>query len=251
MTLSCVMPAHNEEDCIGPVISELIRDLDRHGIDFELIVVNDNSSDKTGEVINQMAQNDSRIKPIHKKDKPGFGAAVKEGLYNASNQSVCIVMGDGSDFPEDVVRLFRKIQKGYDIVYGSRFINGNSTLDYPALKLFFNRSGNYLVKALFGLRGDTDFTNAFKIYRKEVIEAIKPIECTEFNITLELPLKAHLLGFNRTSIPVKWLGRKSNISKFSLLRMCKCYLRTLAKLWIMSIKLKFKKDKLVGRRCHE
>ncbi|MFC1674302.1 glycosyltransferase family 2 protein [Candidatus Omnitrophota bacterium] len=241
MKLSCVIPAHNEEDCIKGVILELIRVLDGEGIDFELVVVDDNSSDRTGDILDELSLQDNRIRPIHRKERPGFGFAISEGLNNFNNDTVCIVMGDGSDVPEDVVGLFKKIQEGFGVVYGSRFMKGNAIHDYPFFKLFFNRCGNYLIKTLFFLKGDTDFTNAFKIYRREVIEAIKPINCTEFNITLEIPLKAHFLGFKRTSIPVSWYGRKSNISKFTIFKMCKCYLRTLFKLWIYSVSGKYRK----------
>jgi len=232
MRLSCVIPAHNEEGCIQKVVGELVRRLDQARITFEIVIVNDNSVDNTGIILDRLAQNDERIKPIHRQGRPGFGLAIKEGLYNFNFDAVCITMGDGSDCPGDVVKLFNKLQEGFDVVYGSRFMQKGSTNEYPLFKLFFNRCGNYLISFLFGLKDETDITNAFKVYRRHVIESIKPIRSVDFNITLELPLKAAFCGFNRAAVAVGWHGRKSNVSKFSIFRMCRSYLWTLIRLRI-------------------
>jgi len=232
MRLSSVIPAHNEEGCIQSVVDELIRRLDKACIEFEIIIVNDNSTDNTGIILDKLAVADKRIKPIHRQGRSGFGLAIKEGLYNFNFDAVCITMGDGSDCPGDVIKLFNKLQDGFDVVYGSRFMRGGSTNEYPLFKLIFNRCGNYLIRILFGLGDETDITNAFKVYRRHVIEAIKPIRSEDFNITLELPLKAAFCGFNRTAVAVRWHGRKSNVSKFSIFRMCRSYLWTLMRLRI-------------------
>lgn len=236
MKISCVIPAHNESKCIGKVINDLVLKLENNKIDYELVVVNDNSFDYTAEVIDNISEKNKRIKPVHRKEKPGFGRAVKAGIEQASGEAICIVMGDGSDDPEDVIRLFEKLQEGYDVVYGSRFMKESQVHNYPFLKLKVNRIANYFIRVFFSMGNETDITNAFKIYKKNVINSIQPIESNEFNITIELPLKAELKGFKRAAIPARWYGRESDVSKFSIFKMGKCYLGTLAKLLFLKLK---------------
>lgn len=238
MKLSCVIPAHNESGCIERVINELILKLESRGIDYEIVVVDDNSCDGMAAVIDSVSCDNKRIKVVHRKERPGFGRAIKAGFERATGDAICIVMGDGSDDAEDVVRLFEKLQAGFDVVYGSRFIEDSKVYNYPPLKLKINRLANYFIRLLFCMNDEKDITNAFKIYRKEVIQSIKPIQSNEFNITLELPVKAELKGFKRIAVPVRWYGRESDVSKFSIFKMSKCYAGTLLKLWLIKINLR-------------
>ena len=216
MKLSCIIPAHNESECIEKVINELTTELERSQIKYEIIVVNDNSTDNSRIILDRLRGQNNGLIIIHRDQEPGFGRAVKAGLSSASGDALCIVMGDHSDDPQDVVKMFRKIEQGYDVVYGSRFIKGAKVYDYPTLKLILNRIANHFVKIIFLMGNESDITNAFKMYKREVIRAIGPIESNAFNITLELPLKAELKKFKRTSVPAQWYGRQSDVSKFSI-----------------------------------
>ena len=217
--LSVVVPAHNEEENLPYLFEKLIPALEQYPetSNFELVVVNDNSKDRTGEVIENYSKIDSRIKPVHRTSAPGFGNAIRTGFENASGDIIIPVMADLSDDPHDIPKLVRKINEGYDIAYGSRFCKGGATEGYPKTKMLANRAFNNSVRLTFGIR-HKDVTNAFKAYRREVLDAIgiKNIEANGFDLTVEIPLKAHILGFKSAEVPVTWHGRERGEAKLKL-----------------------------------
>ncbi len=234
--ISIVVPAHNEEENLHNLLDELLPVLDRHEEtrDYELVIVNDNSTDRTPEIIETLASLNPRIRPVHRHSTPGFGNAIKEGFRNATGDIIIPVMGDLSDDPKDIVKLVRKIEEGYDIAYGSRFVEGGGTDGYPPVKMIANRSFNNLVRLLFGLK-HKDITNAFKAYRKEVLESIgiDNLEATGFDLTVEIPLKAHIMGFTSAEVPVTWHGRLRGEAKLKLSENASKYGKRLMKLFIV------------------
>lgn len=230
MKLSVIIPAHNEEATLERTVKELIKVLTQEKVDNEIIIVNDSSFDRTAVIAQDLENKYPAIKIVHRKLPSGFGLALREGFNKAKGEVIIPLMADSSDDPKDAIKLFRKIEEGYDVVYGSRFITGARTYDYPLLKLIINRVANNLIKCMFGLK-ENDITNAFKAYRREVIEKINPIEAREFNITLEVPLKAYIMGFTKTQIPVNWYGRESGVSKLRISQIGRHYLSTLLKIW--------------------
>lgn len=237
MKLSIVIPAHNEQDCLEETVSGIIEELDAERIENEIIIVNDNSTDSTPRIAGELLGRYTNVKVIHRRSPRGFGRAVREGLANVCGDVVGTVMGDLSDDPKDVVRCFRKIEEGYDCVFGSRFLRESIVKDYPLVKLLINRLANTFVKVLFSVKAN-DLTNAFKFYRREVIEAIVPLQAIYFNITIEIPLKAIVRGFSFVQIPINWYGRKSGLSKFSIRELSRKYLFTVLYVWLEKILLK-------------
>ncbi|MDD3905531.1 MAG: glycosyltransferase family 2 protein [Candidatus Omnitrophica bacterium] len=237
MKLSVVMPAHNEEDCIQQAVTEVVEELVKSAIEYELVLVNDNSTDSTPEVARKLQAKFKGIKIIDRTPPGGFGRAVRDGLDAATGGAVVIVMGDMSDDPKDIVRYFRKIEEGYDCVFGSRFIKGSIVKDYPPLKLFINRLANNFIRTLFFVK-QNDITNAFKIYRRGVIEACRPFLAPYFNITVEIPLKAVNRKFKVAQMPISWYGRKSGVSKLRMKEMGRKYLFTVLYVWLERILLK-------------
>ncbi|MFA6142129.1 MAG: glycosyltransferase [Candidatus Omnitrophota bacterium] len=229
MKLSVIIPAHNEEDHIYPVVNELRTELVKAGIEFEIVVVDDNSKDNTGTITDRLTKEHKDVKFVRRVGGNGFGKAIKDGLASASGDCAIIVMADKSDCPEDVVKIFRKLEEGYDVVYGNRFIRGSEIHNYPPLKFIINRMANYFIMSLFWIN-ENDITNAFKGYKMEVIKQLWPLESDHFNITAELPLKAYMRGFTKISVPVKWYGRESGVSKLSILKMGNKYLMTVLKI---------------------
>ena len=223
MKLSVVMPAHNEEGSIAKPVESLIQTLTAEGIDHEVLVVNDSSTDRTEAVLQDLRSTYPTLRYINNQPPNGFGLAVREGLEHFTGDAVAIVMGDGSDSPEDVVRCFRKLEEGYECVFGSRFIKGGRTIDYPLHKLLLNRLANTFVKNLFALNYN-DTTNAFKCYRREVVEGAQPLISKQFNLTVELPLKAVIRGYSYAVIPISWTNRKTGISKLKIREMGSRYL---------------------------
>ena len=153
-------------------------------------------------------------------------------------------MGDMSDSSEDLVKFYKKICEGYDCVFGSRFIKGGKIYNYPRLKLIINRMANSLVQLCFGIRYN-DATNAFKLYKKETINGLKPFLSPHFNLTLELPLKAIVRGYSYAVLPNSWTNRKSGKSKLKIREMGSRYFFILLYCLIERFFSKgdFKKDK--------
>jgi dolichol-phosphate mannosyltransferase len=230
-TLSIVIPAYNEEDCIESTAHLISERLERDKIDYEILVVNDNSKDNTEAVLQKINQENHRIRYINNYYPNGFGFAVRCGLENFSGDAVAVVMADNSDSPDNMVDYYYKLQEGYDCVFGSRFIKGGKVIDYPIHKLFVNRLANLFIQVLFGLKFN-DTTNAFKIYRKEVIEGISPLLSHHFNLTVEMPLKAIVRGYSYTTIPITWRNRTTGISKLKLKEMGSRYLFIVLSIWL-------------------
>ena len=223
MKLSIVIPAHNEAGSIAGTLRELHTALTAENIPHELLVVNDNSRDETETVLLGLAGEIPTLRHLTNPGPNGFGLAVRLGLENMQGAAVAIVMADGSDSPLDVVRFYRKMQEGFDCVFGSRFMKGSEVLDYPVFKKLLNRLFNLMIKTVFRLRYN-DVTNAFKMYRAEVIQGLKPFLSHHFNLTVELPLKAIIRGYSYAVLANSWQNRKSGESKLKIKEMGSRYL---------------------------
>lgn len=221
--LSLVIPAYNEEGCIVSTIYSICNLLDQKEIDYEILVVNDNSKDRTEDLLKEVTQQNYRVSYINNYYPNGFGFAVRCGLENFRGDAVAIVMADSSDAPENILDYYYKLQQGYDCVFGSRFIKGGKVIDYPRHKLIINRLANLFVKILFGLNYN-DTTNAFKMYRREVIDGVNPLVSHHFNLTVEIPLKAIIRGYTYAIVPITWNNRKTGISKLKIKEMGSRYL---------------------------
>jgi dolichol-phosphate mannosyltransferase len=218
LKLSVVIPAHNEAGSIGKTVTDVSAALDAEGIDYEVIVVDDGSTDGTGAAVEAVAAEKPRVRTFRSHYGRGFGLAVRAGLDRFEGDAVAIVMGDGSDDPNDLVRYQRLLEEGYDCAFGSRFLPGSVVRDYPKVKLVLNRIVNFGIRVLFGHRYN-DTTNAFKAYRRAVIETVQPLLSNHFNLTVELPLKAIVRGHSYAVIPISWTNRAAGTSKLSLKEM--------------------------------
>jgi dolichol-phosphate mannosyltransferase len=219
MKLSIVIPAHNEEASISKTVRAFHDQLARDKIDHEILVVNDNSSDETENILKLLSKEIKEVRYINNKPPNGFGFAVRAGLENFRGDCVAIVMADLSDRPMDLVAYWREMETGkYDAVFGSRFIKGGKTIDYPRNKIFLNRLTNNIIKVLFGIRYN-DTTNAFKLYKKETIEGLKPFLSHHFNLTVELPLKAIVRGYSYAVVPNYWTNRAAGQSNLKIKEM--------------------------------
>jgi dolichol-phosphate mannosyltransferase len=231
LKLSVVIPAHNEAEVIEPTLRSIVAKLSEHEIDYEVVVVDDNSSDGTGEVVARVGADDGRVRCIRNRPPNGFGYAVRAGLATFSGDAVAIMMADGSDDPGDLVLYYRVLEAGYDCAFGSRFMPGGAVMDYPRFKLFVNRVVNSGIRMFFQ-HGYNDTTNAFKAYRREVIEHIGPFISPHFNLTVELPLKAIVRGYSYAIVPTSWRNRVAGESKLALQEMGSRYLFIVLYVWL-------------------
>jgi dolichol-phosphate mannosyltransferase len=223
MKLSVVIPAHNEAETVGETVESLVSALIREEIDHEVIVVDDSSSDGTVPAVERISAEHPQVRCLPSPYRNGFGFAVRAGLEVFEGDAVAIVMADGSDSPEDLIAYHRVLEEGYECAFGSRFIPGSRIVDYPRSKLIMNRIVNWGIRALFR-HGYNDTTNAFKAYRREVIDNIQPFLSHHFNLTVELPLKAVVRGYSYDIVPISWTNRKAGVSKLSLNEMGSRYL---------------------------
>jgi len=237
MKLSVIIPVRNEENCIKEVAFGLVQELDRCKIDYELVIVNDNSTDSTPVVLAAMSLEHKEIRVVNSQSPHGFGKGIRTGLENAQGDIAVIFMGDGSDDPLDVIKYYNKILEGYDCVFGSRFIKGSKVSGYPWLKLMLNRVGNQLIQAMFFIKYN-DVSNAFKAYRMEVIRGVQPLISQYFNITVELPLKAIVRGYTYAVVPINWNGRESGVSKYRIKELSRKYFFSILFVWLEKILLK-------------
>jgi dolichol-phosphate mannosyltransferase len=223
MRLSVVIPAHDEVESIAATVQAVASELQTESIPYEILVVDDASSDGTAAAVAVIAARDSGVRCVRSPRSPGFGQAVRAGLDEYTGDAVAIVMADLSDSPKDVVRYYRALEQGYDCAFGSRFIRGGRVSDYPRFKLAINRLVNAGIRVLFR-HGYDDTTNAFKAYRRDVIDHVQPLLSNHFNLTVELPLKAIVRGHSYAVMPISWTNRARGVSKLKLQEMGSRYL---------------------------
>jgi dolichol-phosphate mannosyltransferase len=221
--LSVLIPARDEEAHIGSTVIGLAERLTKESIAFEIVVVDDHSRDGTAAEVQRVARTWSTVRCVPNARRSGFGSAIVSGLDVFRGDAVCIVMADASDDVGDVVAYWRAIQQGFDCAFGTRFTRAANVVGYPPLKLVLNRLANTMIAALFGIRYN-DVTNAFKCYRREVVDGLRPILSQHFNITVELPLKAIVRGYSWTVVPTHWYNRKHGASKLDIKEMGSRYL---------------------------
>jgi dolichol-phosphate mannosyltransferase len=223
LRLSVVIPARNEAESIGATITTLAGILTAERIPHEILVVDDASSDNTAAVVNEVSTRNPSVRCIRSHLPPGFGHAVRAGLDHYTGDAVAIFMADSSDSPADLVRYHRVLTDGFDCAFGSRFVKGGKTHGYPLPKLVANRIVNLAIKTMFR-HGYNDTTNAFKAYRREVIDNIHPLLSNHFNLTVEMPLKAVTRGHTFQVVPITWTNRQQGVSKLRLKEMGSRYM---------------------------
>ena len=216
--LSVVIPAHDEVESLAATVTGVTRVLQDAGLDHEVLVVDDASSDGTGELVASLSREDLRVRGLRSPHPPGFGFAVRAGLEAFRGDAVAVLMADGSDDPRDLLLYHRTLEEGYDCAFGSRFVSGATVTGYPRSKLVLNRLVNLGIRLLFR-HGYNDTTNAFKAYRRGVIEHVQPLLSHHFNLTVELPLKAVVRGFDYAIVPVSWRNRTAGTSKLLIQEM--------------------------------
>jgi dolichol-phosphate mannosyltransferase len=229
--LSVVIPARDEAGCIASTVEHLHLELRLRGVPHEIVVVDDGSTDQTWEILQELQQRIADLRGVQNHEPHGFGRAVICGLDAMTGDAVVIMMADESDDCRDAVRYWETLNQGWECVFGSRFLPGGGTIDYPWFKLVLNRIVNLFIRILFGIPLN-DTTNAFKAYRKSVIDGCRPLLAPHFNLTVEIPLKAIVRGYAWTVIPITWRNRRSGQAKLKLKEMGSRYLFIVLYVWL-------------------
>ena len=228
---SVVIPARDEEESLPDTLTHLHEEFSRNNVPHEIVVVDDGSKDKTWEVLQQLKAKIPTLNPIQNAGDHGFGRAITYGLRNCTGDAVVIMMADESDDARDAVRYWQLLNEGWDCVFGSRFIKGGGTFDYPRVKLFVNRLANFFIRVIFGISLN-DTTNAFKAYRRTVIQGCEPLIAPLFNLTVEIPLKAIVRGYSWTVMPITWRNRRFGVAKLKIKEMGSRYFFICAYIWL-------------------
>ena len=224
--LSVVVPCHNEEKNVGPVVERIERTL--KNLDYQLVLVNDNSTDNTLEAIKKLRKKNKRIKAVNRKNNPCFGGAVKTGFSQADGELIVLTMGDLSDDPKTILAMVKEAEQGFDIVVGSRFIQGGRVVDYPFKKYVANRLCNIFTALLFDWR-IKDYSNAFKLFKKKILQGVE-LESDNFSLTVEMILKPMAVKKARVGqVPTTWRNRTEGTAKFSIAKEFQAYFKIILK----------------------
>lgn len=229
--LSIVIPARDEEGCIASTVKHLNLELKLHDVPHEIVVVDDGSSDRTWEILEVLKGEIPELAHVKNPGPHGFGRAIIYGFDHSQGDALVVMMADQSDDPRDVVKYWNILNEGWDCVFGSRFITGGGVIDYPKFKLFVNRRVNWFIRMLFRIKLN-DTTNAFKAYRRTVIDGCRPFLSPHFNLTVEIPLKAIIRHYTWTVMPITWKNRTTGVPKLKLKEMGSRYLFIVLYCWL-------------------
>ena len=231
--ISVVIPSHNEEMNIGPLVERILAFYGEYI--HEIIPVNDGSTDRTGEVINELALKDDRIKPLHRSPPNGVGLAIADGLAAATGRYVLTMDCDFQHLLPEFRDLLDAAAEGYDVVIGSRFSRHSVLLNYPFLKILANRAFHACAVLLFGRR-IRDVTNNLKIMRREVVQDLR-LRQRGFAVNAETGLQPIVLGYSVKQVPISWINRTPGmgVSSFRLAHVGGGYWQVLTGLWLRSI----------------
>ncbi len=228
---SVVIPSRDEAESLTGTVTDIFETFTREGIPHEIVVVDDGSKDGTWNVLQELKQKVPTLAPTRNPGPHGFGRAIIWGLNHMTGDSCVIMMADASDSPADAAAYWKILNEGYDCAFGSRFVKGGKVIDYPRIKLFVNRLANLLVRLGFR-HGLNDTTNAFKAYRRTVIDGCRPLIAPHFNLTVEIPLKAIVRGFTFKVCPISWQNRKYGVAKLKIKEMGSRYFFICAYVWL-------------------
>jgi dolichol-phosphate mannosyltransferase len=236
--LTIIVPVRNETNIIREVFDYFYDNL--KNVEYEVLIINDFSNDDTAEIIKSKIDNYKNFK-FFENNKKGLGGAINLGIKKASGENVAIMMADQSDDINDLIKYEKLLNIGdCDAILGSRFLPNSKVSNYPFGKLILNRIFNLFVSIIF-LNKYNDYTNAFKIYKKRVLQEIMPLVSESFNIFLEIPLKVISREYNYKIVPINWMGRKKGKTKFRIKELRSKYLFTLIYCFIEKNLLNIKK----------
>ena len=235
--LTILIPVRNEKENVYIIVDEIQKKIKNSN--FEILFINDFSEDSTKNELEKITKTNPKI-IYYDNNRKGLGGAMDLGFQKSKGKYICIFMCDSSDTVEDLNRYYDEIvKKDLDAVLGSRFIRGSKIVDYPFIKLVFNRIGNLMAKFLLWTDLN-DFTNGFKIYKKDTLLNLYPLVSEDFNIFFELPIKTITRGFKYSIIPISYYNRKVGKAKFKIEELSSKYIFTLLYCFFEKILLKKK-----------
>jgi dolichol-phosphate mannosyltransferase len=209
-----VTPTYNEADNIELFISQVLS----QGKDIEILIVDDNSPDGTGNIVAEMVEKNSNIHMIRRPGKMGLGTAYVEGFKYAIANKFDYILEMDADFshnPVEVPRFLEKM-KTCDLVVGSRYTNGVRVVNWPIRRLLLSYSANVYTRVITGM-SLKDATGGFKCFKREVLEAINldNVRSNGYAFQIEMNFKTWSKGFKVCEHPITFVDRAVGVSKMS------------------------------------
>jgi dolichol-phosphate mannosyltransferase len=208
------LPTYDERENLGPMIDAILAAVPQ----VDVLVIDDNSPDGTGQLADQIAARDPRVKVLHRAGKEGLGRAYLAGFAWALARDYGLIMEMDCDFSHDPKYLPGMLAAAgeVDLVLGSRYVAGGGTVNWGALRKLISRGGSLYARVILGLRV-RDLTGGFKCFRREVLEGIglPTVECTGYAFQIELTYRAVRRGFTVRELPIVFADRRVGRSKMS------------------------------------
>jgi dolichol-phosphate mannosyltransferase len=213
--VTIITPVYNERENISKFIPRIENILSKESLDFEIVIVDDNSPDGSGEIADRLTAEYNNIKVLHRPKKMGLGTAYKEGFKLADGRLIISIDSDLSHDPEILPRMIREAETT-DIVIGSRFRKGGKIEGRSAWRDMLSTFANYFIRTVTGYK-IRDWTSGFRVYRRHVWEKTMPnVECIKWDFQFESLYKALLGDFTVKEIPISFHERVQGHSKFNL-----------------------------------
>ena len=219
--ISVIIPTYNEAENVGPLLEELTATLT--GLDYQIIVVDDNSPDGTYQLVEDVSAKDPHIRGIRRSRKLGLASAVLEGFKTSDGEMVVMMDSDLSHRPQDLTSLLKGANNA-DIVIGSRYVEGGAITGWSPLRHLASRTAIWLSRAFLGL-SIKDTTSGFVLFRREILETlVARMSPVGFKLLLEVLALSPQARVKE--VPIIFVNRKKGKSKFGLaevltfLRLC-------------------------------
>ncbi len=227
--VSVVVPCHNEEANIVPLVHSLRGYYDDYL--HEIVLVDDNSRDRTAAVAEQLSKEDSRIKLVRRSMPNGVGRALRDGLATAQGDYILLMDCDFQHILPELTGLFEAADQGADVAIGSRFSRDSVLLNYPFTKILANRAFHILARILFR-KPLRDLTNNLKLMKQEVARKLR-LESDDFAANAETGLQPLLMGYDVVEVPISWINRSVDMgfSSFHLTNTGPNYLKVFLRLF--------------------
>ena len=212
--LSVVVPAHNEEARLGPTLEAMRKYLSAHGYEYEIVVVDDVSRDRTGQVALAFRETEPRLRLVRREANPGKGAAVQAGMLAARGRYALFSDADNSTPIAEAAKLLAAMEEGADIAIGSRALpDSNLVVRQPWYREYMGRTFNLVVR-LIALRQFPDTQCGFKCFRREVAQELFSHQTVSgWAFDVEILFMALRRGYRVVQVPVTWINsRESRVS---------------------------------------
>lgn len=209
-----VIPTYNEQDNLRRLIEQVLQQDEC----LQVLVVDDNSPDGTGQLADELAASNSRINVLHRPGKMGLGSAYRDGFRRAMQLGADLLIEMDADFSHDpaILPVFLEQIKDYDLVIGSRYLNGISVVNWPLRRLMLSYGANWYTRLVTGLT-IMDCTSGFKCFRRSLIELIDldRVKSDGYSFQIEMHFRSAQLGARIIEVPIIFIDRRVGQSKMS------------------------------------